>query len=299
MAQPPPSLSMEGKTCVVTGANRGIGRATAEGLAALGARVVLVARDGAAAETAAGEIRDTTGNPAVEAVTADLASQASIRRLSTTLLDRCPRLDVLVNNAGLVMRSRTMTVDGIETVFAVNHLAYFLLTNLLLDRLKASAPARIVNVSSEAHQGHRLDFDDLQLKRGWRPIKAYSLSKLANVMFTYELARRLAGTGVTSNCLHPGVIATKLLLDYLPLPSVTSPVTTAFAGTPARGAETPIYLAASPEVEGVTGEYFARRKPRKSTAYSHDTEAARRLWDESARLTGLAPVLTPSLPRVD
>jgi NAD(P)-dependent dehydrogenase (short-subunit alcohol dehydrogenase family) len=278
---------MRGKTCVVTGANRGIGRATAEGLAALGARVVLVGRDGAAGEAAAGDIRSATGNAAVEAVTADLASQASIRGLVAELLGRCPRLDVLVNNAGLVARSRTMTVDGIETVFAVNHLAYFLLTNLLLDRLKASAPARIVNVSSEAHQGHRLDFDDLQLTRGWRPVKAYSLSKLANVMFTYELARRLAGTGVTVNCLHPGVIATKLLLDYLPLPSLTSPVTTAFAGTPEQGAETPLYLAASPEVEGVTGEYFARRKPKKSTAYSYDTAAARRLWDESARLTGL------------
>ncbi|HEY8106644.1 MAG TPA: SDR family oxidoreductase [Gemmatimonadales bacterium] len=287
---------MKGKTCVVTGANRGIGRATAEGLAALGARVVLVARDGAAGEAAAGEIRDATGNPAVEAVTADLASQASIRRLAGDLLDRCPRINVLVNNAGLIARSRTITVDGIETVFAVNHLAYFLLTNLLLDRLKASAPARIVIVSSEAHQGHRLDFDDLQLTRGWRPVKAYSLSKLANVMFTYELVRRLAGTGVTVNCLHPGVIATKLLLDYLPLPSVTSPVTTAFAGTPEQGAETPLYLATSAEVEGVTGEYFARRKARKSAAYSYDTVAGRRLWDESARLTGLAPVLTPSSP---
>jgi NAD(P)-dependent dehydrogenase (short-subunit alcohol dehydrogenase family) len=193
---------------------------------------VLVGRDGAAGEAAAGDIRIATDNAAVEAVTADLASQASIRGLVAELLGRCPRLDVPVNNAGLVARSRTMTVDGIETVFALNHLAYFLLTN-------------------------RLDFDDLQLTRGWRRVKAYSLSKLANVMFTYELARRLAGTGVTANCLHPGVIATKLLLD------------------------------ASPEVDGVTGAYFARRKPKKSTAYSYDTTAARRLWDGSARLTGL------------
>lgn len=287
MAEPTPFLSLGGKTCVVTGANRGIGRATAQGLAALGARVVLVARDAAAGEAAAAEIRRATGNSAVELATADLASQASIRRLAADLLARCPRLDVLVNNAGLVTRSRTLTVDGIETVFAVNHLAYFLLTNLLLDRLKASAPARIVNVASDAHQGHRLDFDDLQLKRGWRRVKAYSLSKLANVMFTYELARRLDGSGVTANCLNPGVIATKLLLDYLPLPSITQPVTTAFAGTPEQGAETPLYLAASPDVEGVTGEYFARRKPRKSTAFSYDTSAARQLWDESTRLTGL------------
>ena len=287
MAQPASPLSLEGKICVVTGANRGIGRATAQGLAALGARVVLVARDAAAGEAAVAEIRRGTGNPAVELATADLASQASIRQLAAELLARCPRLDVLVNNAGLIVRRRSLTVDGIETVFAVDHLAYFLLTNLLLDRLKASAPARIVNVSSEAHQGHRLDFDDLQLERGWRPVKAYSLSKLANVMFTYELARRLAGTGVTANCLHPGVIATKLLLDYLPLPSVTQAVTTAFAGTPEQGAETSLYLATSPEVEGVTGGYFARCRQRQSTAFSYDEDAARRLWDESARLTGL------------
>lgn len=287
MAEPAPALTLDGKTCIVTGANRGIGRATAQGLAGLGARVVLVARDTTAGEAAVAEIRQATGNRAVELVTADLASQAQVRTLAEALLARCPNLDVLVNNAGLVTRRRTLTPEGIETTFAVNHLAYFLLTNLLLDRLKASAPARIVNVSSEAHQGHRLDFADLQLTHGWRPVKAYSLSKLANVMFTYELARRLAGTGVTVNCLHPGVIATKLLLDYLPLPSVTHPVTNAFAGTPEQGAETPLYLATSPEVEGVTGRYFARRKPRESTAFSYDEAAARRLWEESARLTGL------------
>ena len=271
----------------MTGANRGIGRATAQGLAALGARVILVARDKSAGEVAAAEIREATNNRAVDLLTADLSEQAQVRRLAADLLDHCPRIDVLVNNAGLIARHRTVTVDGIETVFAVNHLAYFLLTNLLLDRLKASTPARIVDVASEAHQGHVLDFDDLQLKRGWRPVKAYSLSKLANVMFTYELARRLASSGVTVNCLHPGVIATKLLLDYLPIPSVAQPVTTAFAGTPEQGADTVLYLAASPDVAGVTGQYFARRQPKKSTAFSYDDASARRLWDESARLTGL------------
>jgi NAD(P)-dependent dehydrogenase (short-subunit alcohol dehydrogenase family) len=287
MAEPAPDLTLRGKTCLVTGANRGIGRATAQGLAGRGARVLLVSRDAAAGAEAAGAIRSATGNQAVEALAADLASQAAIRSLASEVLSRCPRLDVLINSAGLVTPKRTLTVDGIETVFAVNHLAYFLLTNLLLDRLKASAPSRIVNLASEAHQGQRLDFDNLQLERGWRPVKAYALAKLGNVMFTYELARRLAGTGVTANCLHPGVIATKLLLQYLPLPAISQPLTRAFAGTPEQGAETPLYLATSPDVEGVTGTYFARCKPKRSTEFSYDEAAGRRLWDESARLTGL------------
>ncbi len=280
-------MSLAGRTCLVTGANRGIGLATAHGLAALGARVVLGARDQAAGEAAVAEVRRATGNEAVDLLVADLSSQASIRALAEQVLTRYRRLHVLVNNAGVITRRRTLTVDGIETQFAVNHLAYFLVTNLLLDRIKISAPARIVVVASDAHWTHRLEFDDLQLARRWRPVRAYSQTKLANVLFAYELARRLTGTGVTVNCVHPGGIATKLLASAFPLPALSTPLVYHFAGTPAQGADTPIWLATAPEVEEVTGKYFVKRKMVPSSAATYDLVAARRLWDESARLTGL------------
>jgi NAD(P)-dependent dehydrogenase (short-subunit alcohol dehydrogenase family) len=279
-------VSLAGRTCLVTGANRGIGLATAHGLAALGARVVLVARDQAAGEAAVAEVRRATGNEAVDLLVADLSSQASIRALAEQVLTRYRRLHVLVNNAGVITRRRTLTVDGIETQFAVNHLAYFLVTNLLLDRIKISAPARIVVVASDAHWTHRLEFDDLQLALRWRPVRAYSQTKLANVLFAYELARRLTGTGVTVNCVHPGGIATKLLASAFPLPALSTPLVYRFAGTPAQGADTPIWLASAPEVEDVTGKYFVKRKMVPSSAATYDLVAARRLWDESARLTG-------------
>lgn len=287
MAVAAPALSLAGRVCLVTGANRGIGLATAHGLAALGAHVVLVARDEAAGSTAAAEIRRGTGNAAVDLLTADLSSQASIRALAEEVRGRYRRLHVLVNNAGVITRQRSLTVDGIETQFAVNHLAYFLLTNLLLDRLKISTPARIVVVASDAHWTHQLDFDDLQLTRRWRPVRAYSQSKLANVLFAYELARRLAGTGVTVNCVHPGGVGTKLLASAFPWPAISTPLVYRFAGTPAQGADTPVWLATAPEVEEVTGKYFVRRKAVPSSAATYDLFAARRLWDESARLTGL------------
>jgi NAD(P)-dependent dehydrogenase (short-subunit alcohol dehydrogenase family) len=289
VAGPSPSLTLRGKVCLVTGANRGIGRATAAGLARLGADVLLVARDRAAGEAAAADIGREAGNDAVELLLADLSSQRSIRELARAVLERRPRLDVLVNNAAVATRERTTTVDGIETQFAVNHLAYFLLTNLLVNRLRASAPARVVNVSSDAHHGHRLDFDDLELRRGYGGMEQYSRTKLANLLFTYELARRLRGTGVTANALHPGVIATRLLLDSLPLPGVSTPVMSALGGTPEQGADTVIWLASSPEVEGVTGKYFIRRREARSSSASYDQTAARRLWLESERLTGLTP----------
>ena len=278
---------MQGRTCLVTGANRGIGFAIAHGLAAQGAHVILVVRDEKAGNAAAEEIRRVTENDAVDVLVADLSSQASIRELAEQVLTRYRRLHVLVNNAGVITRRRSLTVDGIETQFAVNHLAYFLLTSLLLQRLRTSVPARIVVMASDAHWTHELDFEDLQLSRGWRPVRAYSQSKLANVLFAYELARRLSGTGVTVNCAHPGGVATKLLASAFPLPTITTPLVYRFAASPARGAETPLWLATAPELDEITGKYFVRRKAVPSSAATYDLFAARQLWDESARLTGL------------
>ena len=278
---------MQGRTSLVTGANRGIGFAIAHGLAAQGARVILVVRDENAGNAAAEEIRRVTENDAVDVLVADLSSQASIREVAEQVLTRYRRLHVLVNNAGVITRRRSLTVDGIETQFAVNHLSYFLLTSLLLPRLRASAPARIVVMASDAHWTHELDFEDLQLSRGWRPVRAYSQSKLANVLFAYELARRLSGTGVTVNCAHPGGVATKLLASAFPLPAITTPLVYRFAASPARGAETPLWLATAPELEEVTGKYFVRWKAVPSSAATYDLFAARQLWEESERLTGL------------
>ena len=204
------------------------------------------------------------------------------------MLDRYPRLDVLVNNVGGFWATRHTTADGLEHTFAVNHLAPFLLTNLLLERLAASAPARIVTVSSGAQSMGRIDFDDLQGERNYQGQRAYNQSKLANVLFTYELARRLAGTGVTANVLHPGVVRTRFgAEDPARLTNLLVPIARLFMKTPEQGAATPVYLASSPEVEGVTGRYFANGKPKRSAERSYDTHAATRLWSVSAKLVGL------------
>jgi NAD(P)-dependent dehydrogenase (short-subunit alcohol dehydrogenase family) len=283
-----PMLSdLTGRVCVVTGASRGIGRATAEGLAELGATLVLVCRrpdDGA--EVAAGIIAARGHPPAV--VLCDLSSQASIRAAASEILARWPRIHVLVNNAGVLLRTREVSVDGLEMQFAVNHLAYFLLTNLLLGALKAGAPSRIVNVSSGAHQGGRIDFGGLQSERRYDPIRVYSMTKLANILFTHELARRLESAGVTANAVHPGVIATRLLANYLDVPLVGGTIARAFGGKPERGAETIIYLAASPDVAGITGGYYVNRQESRSSPSSYDEGIARELWEVSERLTGLA-----------
>jgi retinol dehydrogenase-14 len=284
---------MTGRVCVITGATRGIGRATAEGLARLGAALVLVVRrreDGAAV---ARELRHAHPAPPAEVVTADLASQRSIREAAEMIRAHHPVLHVLINNAGTIPKQRQITVDGLEMQFAVNHLAYFLLTNLLLDRLTAGAPARIVNVSSGAHQGGTIDFADLQSERRYDPVRVYGRTKLANVLFTYELARRLQGTGVTANCLHPGVIATRLLADYMNLPLVGGAVARTFGGSPEAGAETSLHLAASPAVEGVTGKYFVESRATRSSRASYDEETQRRLWDRSAELTELQGASAP------
>lgn len=278
---------MAGRICLVTGATRGIGRATAEGLARLGATVVLTARR---PEEGIKASREIAANAPVEpgVIPVDLSSQTSIRQAAAELTRLYPHLHVLINNAGVFTRRREITVDGLEMQFAVNHLAYFLLTNLLLDQLKAGAPSRIINVSSGAHSGATLDFEDLQRERAYSGSRAYSQSKLANILFTYELARRLIGTDVVANCLHPGVIATKLLGDYMGVPVAGRALARTFGATPEQGAETSIYLATSPEVERVTGKYFEKRRERRSSRESYDEAAARRLWEISERLTGLA-----------
>jgi retinol dehydrogenase 14 len=280
------SAWMAGKTVLVTGGTGGIGRATAAGLAALGARVGVAGRDRARAEAAAEDIR-AFGGAGVDVFVADMSSQAEVRRLAAEVLDAFPRLDVLVNNVGGSWAHRHTTVDGLEHTFALNHLAPFLLTNLLVERLKASAPARVVTVSSGVHSTGRIDFDDLQGERAYSVQRAYSQSKLANVLFTYELARRLDGTGVTATVLHPGVVRTGFGAEDRGPMDVLAVLARPFMKRPERGAATPIYLASDPEVEGVTGRYFVGRTPRASSKSSYDTAVAARLWRVSADLVGL------------
>lgn len=276
---------MKGKICMVTGANAGIGRATALGLAKMGATVVMVCRSRERGEAALAEITRESGNNSVVLLLADLSSQTAIRDLAAEFTTSFPGLHVLINNAGIIPKGRTVTEDGLEAQFATNHLACFLLTNLLLDTLKASAPARIINVSSKVHEGAFLNFNDLLSERSYRPSHVYAWTKLANVLFTYELARRLEATRVTANCLHPGAVATNLLADYLPN---TLRFMTKIIGVSAeKGARTSLYLATSPEVEGVSGKYFVNQQPVPSSKVSYDRTAARRLWEASAKLTGL------------
>jgi retinol dehydrogenase 14 len=276
---------MAGTTVLVTGGTGGIGKATAIGLAAMGARVGITGRDIARTRAAAADVVTASGNPAVDGFAADMASQGEVRRLAGEVLAAYPRLDVLVNNVGGFWATRRLTADGLEHTFAVNHLAPFLLTDLLLDRLDASAPARIVTVSSGAHTQGRINFEDLQGERRYSGQQAYSQSKLANVMFTYELARRLDGTGVTATVLHPGVVRTRFAAeDPSPMWRVFLPLVRLFLKPPEKGAATSIYLASSPEVEGVTGKYFVDSKPKTSSPSSYDTAAAARLWQISLDL---------------
>ena len=283
-----PDVSMAGKVCMVTGGTSGIGKVTARELARRGAIVVVVGRNGARSEATVTQIKRQTANPQVEFLLADLSSQEEVRRLAREFESRYPRLDVLVNNAGAIMLSRRESVDGIEMTLALNHLAYFLLTNLLLDRLKSSTPARIVNVSSNSHERAQLDFDDLQIRRRYWGFRAYARSKLANILFSYELARRLKGTGVTVNALHPGLVGTNFLANNGALGRFLKLLVAVKGMSAERGARTSIYLASSPEVETVTGRYFYQEREVPSSWASHDEDAAGRLWQLSAELTGLA-----------
>jgi retinol dehydrogenase 14 len=275
---------LTGKVSIVTGANSGIGKETARGLATLGATVVMVCRDPERGRRALSEIKETSRNDKVELLTCDLASQKSIRQFANDFKKTHARLDCLINNAGVFNRYRSLTEDGLEATFAVNHLAYFLLTNLLLDLIKRSAPARIINVSSATHKYGAINFDDLQNELNYRAFAAYSNSKLANVLFTYELARRLEGSRVTANCLHPGGVATNI---FNTLPKPVEAAIKLVTISPERGARTSVYLASSPEVEGVTGKYFVKKSATKSSNASYNEGTARRLWAASAKLTGL------------
>ncbi len=281
---------MKGKICLVTGATSGIGAETAKQLAQRGATVVIVGRNAEKSATSVAQIKQQTRNAAVEYLLADLSSQKDIRALAQQFKGKYARLDVLVNNAGGFWMTRHESADGIEMTLAVNHLNYFLLTNLLLDTLKASAPARIVNVSSALHWQAKLNFDNLQSKHGiYNPLSAYNHSKLANVLFTYELARRLDGTGVTTNTLHPGGVRTNLIARNGGFFKwVVQPLFDLQAISADQGAQTSVYLATSPEVEGVSGKYFVESQPHPSSPESYDQDVARRLWQISAELTGIA-----------
>ena len=285
---------MSGKRVVITGGNTGIGKEAAVGLAELGAHVVITSRNEERGRVARDEIAERSGNSAVEVMPLDLASFRSIRSFAADVLDQFDRLDVLVDNAGLILLRRRETEDGFEETFGVNHLGHFLLTDLLLERLRASAPARVVVVSSNAHKGAKrgLDFDDLQSERQYRWMEAYSKSKLANISFTRELAHRLDSTGITVNALHPGFVRSDFGrggdlggvygwgIKYLASP---------FASSPERGARTTIYLASSPDVDGVTGGYFYKCRPAVPSAAAQDDAAARRLWDASEQLVASVP----------
>jgi retinol dehydrogenase 14 len=276
---------MSGKVCLITGGSSGIGKATALGLANKGASVVMVCRDRSRGEAAATEIIEKSGNELVDVMLADLSSQESIRQLAQDFADRYGRLHVLINNAGVFISRRTLTVDGIETTFAVNYLAPFLLTNLVLEVLKASAPARIVNVTSSGERSGTIDFEDLQGERKYGGIRAYNQSKLAMVLFTYELAKRLEGTGVSANCVHPGVVATNLGRGNGGFFGFLTRLMRPFFSSPEKGAETPIYLASSPEVEGVSGKYFAKGAEARSSERSYVEATGRGVWQVSEELT--------------
>ncbi len=279
--------TMAGKVCVVTGATSGIGRATALGLARLGAQVVLPCHSLERGEATARELSQVSGHE-VLALACDLSSQASIRAFAGDFLRTHNRIHVLVNCAGIVCHKRTETQDGLESTWAVTYLGPFLLTRLLLPTLKRSRPSRIVNVAGEFHRRVQLDLENLQLQHGYSLVRAGGQAMLAKVMFTFELARRLEGTGVTANCLHPGAVRSGLLRNlpwYLrALASLARP----FMKSPEAGARTPIFLASSEDVAAVSGEYFANERPVAAAAHAQDVVLQRRLWEESERLTGLA-----------
>jgi len=281
----PSASDLGGKSFVITGAGSGIGKSTAMALAKAGANLLLICRDGVRGEATAEEIREESDNPLVNVILADLASQESIREMAHAIHGRLSHLDVLINNAGIHCAERRLSPDGFELTFATNHLAYFLLTQLLLDLLKASESARIVNVSSEAHRRGTIDFDNLQGEKQYRAFRAYSNSKLANILFTYELAERLKGTRVTVNCLHPGTVRTNFGRGDPGFFRTVVKLAAPFMLSPEKGAETSIYLASSPEVEGVSGKYFIKCAEARSSPESYDQAKARRLWEVSEEMT--------------
>jgi NAD(P)-dependent dehydrogenase (short-subunit alcohol dehydrogenase family) len=269
---------MKDRIVLITGSTDGIGKETARQLAALGATVLMHGRDAQRCAAARDDIRQTTGNPHVDSFVADLSSQWQVRQLAVDILGRYDRLHVLINNAGVILLQRQVTEEGMEASFAVNHLAPFLLTHLLLDRLQQSAPARVVTVSSTAHSDGRIDFDNLQGERRYNGVVAYKAAKLGNVLFTLELAERLKGSGVTANCLHPGVVTTKLLDTGWGWTGISV----------AQGAALSVYLASSPAVETMTGQYFEQTTPYRASSQAYDLRLRQKFWQVSARLVGVA-----------
>jgi NAD(P)-dependent dehydrogenase (short-subunit alcohol dehydrogenase family) len=276
---------MEGKICMITGANSGIGKATALALAEMGVTIVMVCRNKERGESAQQDIIEKTGNKNINLLICDLSSQEQIRNLVLEFKQKYQGLHVLINNAGIVLSKRQLSVDGIEMNIAVNYLAPFLLTNLLIDILKKSAPSRIINVSSGVHKMASMDFDDLQGEnKKYGAFKNYGVSKLAITLFTYELSRKLERTGVTVNTVHPGVVRSNLGRD---LPAISRGFQKTFFKSPRKGAATSIHLASSPDVEGITGKYFVKKQPKKSSDESYNEEYAQKLWEISAEMTNL------------
>ena len=278
---------MNGKVVLITGGTSGIGKAAAVELAGMGAEVVVTGRNEERGREAVGEIKARSGSDAVSLLIADLSVQAEVRKLAEEFREGHDRLDVLVNNAGVVNQKRTETADGIESTLALNHLAPFLLTNLLLDLLEESAPSRVVTTASEAERWGRLDFDDLQSEKRYGAFPVYGMTKLANIMFTIELAERLEGTGVTATCFHPGAVSTNFGSGNGGLSSILFNAFKPFMRSPEKGAETLVYLASSPDVEGMTGKYLSDRKLIAAKSIAYDAEARRKLWEASEDLTGI------------
>lgn len=278
--------SMKGKIVLITGATSGIGEETALGLAKTGATVVLVGRSREKLDRVASSIAAATGNRAIDTMICDLTSIENVRKLASDFTQKFQRLDVLINNAGEIVNERRTTVDGFEYTLALNHLSHFLLTLLLLDLIRASAPARIISVSSAAHMIGRVDFEDLMGEKKYSPMRAYSQAKLANLLFARELARRLAGTGVSANAVHPGTVRTNFGKGMKGRWRVFIWLGSPFMINAQEGAETSIFAASSPEVAGITGRYFVKKKEKISSKRSYDQTAARRLWEVSSKLTG-------------
>ncbi len=285
-----PQADLTGKVCMITGATSGIGKAAAIALASCNPTLFLVARSPERAKRSVEEIAEASGNTKIETLIGDFASLQDIRRVAAEFLATGQPLHILFNNAGVVMLNREETVDGFETTFAVNHLGYFLLTNLLLDRIRESAPARIVNTASGAHaySGGRLDFDDLQSSKSFSSMKVYAKSKLANILFTRTLGQKLDGSGVTVNCFHPGLVGSNLAVNNGLLAKLMVLALRPIARTNEKGAETGVYLCLSPKVEDKTGLYFYDKKPKWPKSYAQNDKDAARLWEESLKLTGLA-----------
>ena len=284
------SGGMSGKVVLITGGTSGIGRAAATALATMGAEVVVTGRNRERGEAALEEIRRKAGSENVSLMLADLAVQSEVRGLAKKVRENHDRLDVLVNNAGVVLTERTETPDGLEATLAVNHLAPFLLTNLLLDLLIKSAPSRVITVSSEARRGAKIDFDDLQSERNYRGFPVYGMTKLANILFTYELAERLRESGVVANCVHPGAVNTNFAQNNRGPMTLLFRAFKPFMRSPEKGADTIVYLAIAPEAGWMTGKYLADRKVISSAEEPHDVLGRKRLWEESAKLTDLEKV---------